>query len=387
MVAGAVELNMRNEHLLERIYDAALEPKAWVAFVQAFEETLGGARVVLGLPHPSPGDPGELVAPSLDPRFVAAFQTRYFDLDPWSPRNRVQPVGTFELGRRAISDACLRETPFYREWMEPQGFRLPEPVVRGVIERDEQHGVAVLTIFRPDGARRMGSAVRHIGEFLVPHLRRAVQIHFRKTQLESERRALTAALDRLTLGLILVDGRGHVCATNRAADRILAQRDGLALDREGLRAANPEQTAQLRELLVQSAQATGPERLRGAGLLLTRGTGRRPLQASVARLPAPGAALGGERFMVALFVNDPEEGMQAPRELLQSLFGLTPAEAALASLLAGGQSLEEAARELGITRGTARQRLGQIFAKTATCRQASLVRMLLSSPAHLRAVG
>jgi DNA-binding CsgD family transcriptional regulator len=62
--------------------------------------------------------------------------------------------------------------------------------------------------------------------------------------------------------------------------------------------------------------------------------------------------------------------------LLASLFGLTAAEARLASRLAGGAALNEVAAQLGISRETARNQLKAVFAKTETHRQAELVALL-----------
>ena len=61
--------------------------------------------------------------------------------------------------------------------------------------------------------------------------------------------------------------------------------------------------------------------------------------------------------------------------MLVQLFGLTPAEALLASELARGFSLDEAARHLGISRNTARVHLQAIFTKTRTTRQAELLQL------------
>jgi DNA-binding CsgD family transcriptional regulator len=58
------------------------------------------------------------------------------------------------------------------------------------------------------------------------------------------------------------------------------------------------------------------------------------------------------------------------------VFGLTPAEARLASIMAEGANPEEAAEELHISRDTARNQLRAIFAKTTTHRQSELVALL-----------
>jgi DNA-binding CsgD family transcriptional regulator len=144
-----------------------------------------------------------------------------------------------------------------------------------------------------------------------------------------------------------------------------------------------EGTEELRGLLAIAANPGAPEDLPPTGLLLPRPSGHRALEALVMPIRVPDRYLGGERTLGALFLSDPEQGMQSPHAVLRRFYGLKPAEAALACELASGHSLREAARHLGVTRGTARQRLQQVFTKTSTCRQASLVRLLLSGPAQL----
>ncbi|MNT69412.1 Bacterial regulatory protein, luxR family [compost metagenome] len=65
--------------------------------------------------------------------------------------------------------------------------------------------------------------------------------------------------------------------------------------------------------------------------------------------------------------------------MVRKLFDLTPAETALALVLADGMTLDEAAEALGTSKNTARAHLRAIFSKTGVTRQATLVRMLLSS--------
>jgi DNA-binding CsgD family transcriptional regulator len=73
---------------------------------------------------------------------------------------------------------------------------------------------------------------------------------------------------------------------------------------------------------------------------------------------------------------DPEKGQHPPEALLRSLFGLTPAEARLATLLGGGHSLTVAAERIGVAKATARTQLKAIFEKTQARRQAELVALL-----------
>jgi DNA-binding NarL/FixJ family response regulator len=78
-----------------------------------------------------------------------------------------------------------------------------------------------------------------------------------------------------------------------------------------------------------------------------------------------------------------------PGEVLQALYGVTPAEAALAVALAGGQSAEEIARERDVRLTTVRTQIRQLLAKTDAKNLRDLVRLLTTlasvRPAHSRA--
>jgi DNA-binding CsgD family transcriptional regulator len=94
-------------------------------------------------------------------------------------------------------------------------------------------------------------------------------------------------------------------------------------------------------------------------------------------LPVPAAArvpFLGARALVTLTAMERRRRPQAL--LLAGTFGLTPAEARLASIIAEGRNPERAAEELNIARATARNHLKAIFAKTATRRQSELVALL-----------
>jgi DNA-binding CsgD family transcriptional regulator len=75
---------------------------------------------------------------------------------------------------------------------------------------------------------------------------------------------------------------------------------------------------------------------------------------------------------------------RCPVGRLGALYGLTPSEERLASLLGAGSSLADAAETLSIRLSTARGVLKSVFAKTGTRRQASLVNLILTAPGLLR---
>jgi len=61
---------------------------------------------------------------------------------------------------------------------------------------------------------------------------------------------------------------------------------------------------------------------------------------------------------------------------LQSIFALSPTQARLAALLFSGKSVKEAAHDLDVTEGSARQYLKKVFEKTGAKRQLDLIRVI-----------
>jgi DNA-binding CsgD family transcriptional regulator/PAS domain-containing protein len=366
---------MRHEQLLAFLYEATEDTKAWTRFVELLGDTLGGSAVILSLPHPAPGLPGRVIAPALEERFVASYQRSYFSADPFWEVMRSGEVGSVFKGTLEALPADFRTSAFYKEWLEPQGL-LPSRFLGALLANDSEAGAASIAIFSRRGARFAGSGVQQPLVRLMPHLCRAARIHFRNARLAADRQALGSALDRLPLGVLLVDEHGRIRSANHVADQLLRARDGVVLGRDGLRATRPEESATLLALIEHAARSRCAE---PAGVLLQRPSGRRPLEAVV----VPLAADESEPALAAVFLADPEQSLETPNELMRAFYDLTPCEAALAQEIASGHRLEEAAEHLRVTPGTARQRLGQIFAKTNTRRQASLVRLLLRGAGNL----
>ena len=80
-----------------------------------------------------------------------------------------------------------------------------------------------------------------------------------------------------------------------------------------------------------------------------------------------------------VFVSDPDAEVWSGTEEVMDAYGLTASEKKLLKELLAGQSLQEAASKLNITRLTSRNRLSRIMDKTGTRRQADLLQLILRS--------
>src|SRR5215472_5840266 len=179
--------------------------------------------------------------------------------------------------------------------------------------------------------------------------------------------------DLLPQGVIVCDARARVLFANRVAQALLEDGDGLALGNGGeLRGRMPGETAALRRLVAAAAGALEVEA--GGALRVSRESGE-TLPLLVCPLRAGGAVV---------FVGDQASPIRRAQLAIRRWYGLTAAEARLATALAEGATLEQAALALEITRNTARTHLKHIFEKTGTNRQSALVRLLLAGPAIVR---
>jgi DNA-binding CsgD family transcriptional regulator len=197
------------------------------------------------------------------------------------------------------------------------------------------------------------------------------------------RREAQGLLELLPVGVILLNPASRVIAANRIGERILAQADGLAVHGRRLCAADPRENEVL-QALVRAAAGDAPSH--GQAAPVSRPSGRRPLQLLISPLGTNGDA-GRRPPPVALLVSDPDEPVEIPVERLRRLYGLTLAEARIASRLAAGLRPEALGRELGVQTNTVRMHLKRIFAKTRTGRQSELVALLLRGAARLSTHG
>jgi DNA-binding CsgD family transcriptional regulator len=366
--------------LIERIYEAAIEPEGWEAFLDSLGTALGGAALLLTIESPSRRGPGTAVTHGIDPAFKEQFDKYYSRICPWV-EGGVPAEGKVHLSR--IPERDLASTEFYADWMRPQGL-LPGPIIDGTVHATRDGSHSAIFGGPPKGGRLLGEAELELCQSLMPHLQRAIRVTQRLSTLEAGGRAGDAMLERLPIGAALVNAEGQVVWANHALEAMLEEKDGLAIRRDGLHGMTAADTRAL-QISVAEAAATGAGANPGgeSQISLARPSGRLSHTALVFPIPHKPGELFDSKPAVGILVTDPERQITLEPKLLQRLYSLTPAEAQLTALLVEGKRLEEAATELGIRFNTARHQLRHVFAKTGTDRQASLLRLILTGPASL----
>ncbi|MCK1565603.1 helix-turn-helix transcriptional regulator [Bradyrhizobium sp. 173] len=185
---------------------------------------------------------------------------------------------------------------------------------------------------------------------------------------------MIGALDLLGRPAILIDRLGFVAAVNENASKLFD--DDLSVKGRRLFAADAQSRLRLDRLITQVRFLFGKPGRTTLQTVVTRSQ-RRPVvidaivqgwESESDTVPPDTGAL--------LILTDLNEIPRISQSSVSEIFGLTPAQARLASLLLEGKSLEEIALDMNISPGTARNHLKAVFLRTGTRRQAELVSLL-----------
>ena len=375
--------------LVGMIYAGSLEDQPWQSFLPRLRKIMDAHAVSLVLRPPAAGDRGvilncrrgddtESVDSLADPDDWEAitYREQFFALDPFVNL----PPGKVVTQQELVPDQELLNSEYYRDYLEPIGVFH----ILGVDTVEPDGMIARLRIARRRDEDAFSTQHKQLCEKLLPHLRRAIQIHARLNRTVSERDLYAGAIDQLSVATIILDEQGRVLNTNSVAAGILEQKDGITVQEQELRLDNRTANERLQQIIQTAigAQLAGETSMARA-LRVSRPSGLPEFGLVIRPIPAPEWADGQSSPCIAVFISDPRGQENASQHMLAELFELTPAEANLAIKLARGMSLAEVSAEQNISQHTTRAQLKSIFAKTGVARQAELVRLVLKSVASL----
>lgn len=182
-------------------------------------------------------------------------------------------------------------------------------------------------------------------------------------------------LDRTQTAVVLLDEQRRVIYANARAAGLQQRKDGIRLTQSGIGLSRAPDHAKLQALVERALASRSIIGSMSAG----RAPGKRPYVLFVHPLPDRRQPPGTVRPAVCVVIADPDSKRGVRPGDLRTIFGLTDAEARLLTRLASGKDLKLAAREIGVTYGTARARLAEIFQKTDTRRQGELINLVLTT--------
>lgn len=363
------------DKLLAAIYEGVNESPPWSSGLELMRETLQAAHVTLMLRPPSAESTGVMInTGEVDDSARDSYEQRFFALDPFIGL----PPGEVISAEELMGKDQWQKSAMYREYLKP--LDIGHLLGADITTKD---GIECrIRATRAQAEEPFSAADKMVCRILLPHLERAIRLHSRMDTLECERQLYSGAVNRLLLGIVHFSHEGGIIHSNEEAERILAEKDGLWRSGRGLAAASRSENQELQRLINEAvsggADRTGPTL--AEAMSITRPSGRSQVGIVVRSIPFDTYSESKQRPAAAVFLRDPDGStVQPSQEVVRRVFGLTRMEAALAILLAEGNTLDEAAEKLNVRRNTARTHLRSIFGKTGVTRQTMLVRMLLNS--------
>ena len=211
----------------------------------------------------------------------------------------------------------------------------------------------------------------------MPHINRSIHVSLKLGNARSIASAIDVATKSVNFGIIVIAYNGKPRFINEIGSRILRADDGVSVTGNGIRAQRGSENIILQRILKGSLDASAGIGIRAGGALrISRPSGRRAyylLISPINREPLEAAFSLPEALVI---IKDPDADIDISAQTLQRIFQLTRAEARLTAKFFETTSLREAANEIGLTEGTARQYLKNVFAKTDTRNQAGLIKLI-----------
>lgn len=369
--------------LTDAIYAASIDPPAWTTFLEALASELGGPAIAMSVMLPGWDLPPEYYRVHLAEEYVPAFERHFQRGLPWPMTDPLFRSG-FVRGDALFPDEKVAETGYYKDYLQPQGLA-PEGPIAHLIAAPDDRAMSGISIQRKTGGRRFTDEDLAFCNLLVPHLANASAIRQEQIRAARQQRARAHILDRLRVGIVILDVTRRAIVTNRFAQDLLTAGDGL-FERAGVIHATGARDERELQRLVRAAihyDESQADHLpggiaEGGFLAVSRPSGKASYALVVMRVFASSklSAIGDE--VAAIFITDPAGGQIPHGETFQNLFGLTAAESEVVSLLAAGHSLEEISKRRGVKLGTTRTLLKRVYAKTRASRQGELVRLVLA---------
>ncbi len=382
---------VRLSELIDFIYQGATDPAHWNNVLPAIAEWVDAPRGMLITPQHAPGNGGFCFLHNTPEHFFQLLATKYLGQDIWT--NRAIERGLIYEGSVVIGDEDLipfeelRRTDIYQNLFAP--FDVAHLLTSVVFGPESPGSMPWVACAWSRGVNDPGFSTfeRERLRLLLPHISRSLGVMFRLRDMELRVASSLAALDLLSVGVLLFDERGLAAFANRAARRILDDEDGLQLrhrfgDSSLGEIASGDTRAQA-ALAGAIRSAVSPDIMGAAhfsrAVSVPRPSGRQDYILNFSSLAAGNEFGSGSDVPRAIaFITDNGEPIRLDGPLLRKNYGLTPAEIRLAELMAESLTVEEAAERLGVSRHTAKTQLQSVYMKTNTNNRAKLMRLIMS---------
>lgn len=353
--------------LVGSIYEAALFAAAMPQALSNLVQCLGGnASQLVAWDNASGTVVNSVVASEVDAKADAAYTAYYGAIDPRRAWLQTLPQETVARCHQRFDERYVAGSEFYQDFFIPAGYRW----VCGT-QFDSGDGTStVIGVMRERQAPAYEDwAARNLAR-AIPHFRRASILQRHLAQRSAAAVGAEALVHGLSIGCVLLDGRGRVLIANATAQAALPE---LPAQQAGPYLLFSDATQQAR--WIETVRRVATSRLADT-LALESGSGAtwRVHVVPLSSLLKPADA-GDLDLLLAVF-ECAQRSLKAAVNAMRARHGLTQAEAEVLTLLAQGLSGKQIAAERGSSTHTIRAQLAAVYEKTGHHTQRALLAAL-----------
>jgi len=291
-----------------------------------------------------------------------------FAIDGWHKMTqRFAPGDTMHLSEE-FNRQAFGKTEFFNE------FHLPcikaASICTAIVDpKTSSH----FSIYRGPGDDPFPEEIIRLWDTLNPHLQNWARLYSKIGKIEHGARLLSDTLDRLSMGVVVIDERMRISEMNAKAREIFKKNRALSVVQGIIHCHIQNDTNLLHALVLAASRTSQGRNMHPGGALRVASGDNRPLDIAISPLRR-GSKTGLTRGQALMLISDPGSQRNTKAEALRAIYGMTPAEAEVADLLLHGKSVSEISEIRGATVATIRTQIKTILSKAGVKKQSEFVK-------------
>lgn len=359
------------EALVEDIYQAGWGSIEWISVVDRITHMFMAKYPLLAISEFETGPAlavEDILVASFGPK-IQSYLDYYQRIDIFPATHLSQAPDVFVTPNSVGIGERYKRTEFYNDFVLP----IKSPYITAGYTHLDEGRFAVLALGRSSRGPFAPEEFEVLNT-LLKHFRRSLMMWTRLQREKSACATLRASLDSLATGIAVVDKYAKISWLNRSME-LLVRAGDFQVHNGVISPLRAGEASEFRRRVFQcaNAQCFQNHASPSSTMVLAVSRDKRvPLVVEILPMRSLEFGIGG----TLILVTDPVASLRNNPAWLRQAFNLSPTEVKLVSYLVDGLTLTEAAMAMEISRGTARNHLKRIFAKTSTNRQSELIAML-----------
>lgn len=372
--------------ILDGIYCGATDADVWADVLPLIANWLGAPMALLFTPLTPPPQGGFVVPHRISQATLDTWAESKHATDLWSSRAMERGLMRDEniiLDHELATESELRASAWYMDFLHARNIaRLMTGIVFGT--DNSARLCTALSLFRGWSEPAFDRQAKARFGILMPHLSRALGLMMTLRGTELRLACTHAALNRLNVGVVLINTDESIGFANYAAERLFREADGIAVRSDigvgklRLNISNEASAEVLRLALREALDRRVNVAHFNEKIQVRRPSERPPYLIQLS--PCTDVWAAGQMFGVpcaVLLIVDPTQQHGIDSDALCRLYGLTATESKVAVALLEDDKAECVAATLGIELSTLRSHMARVYEKTGVNSRVGLMRLLL----------